>query len=134
MDWSKTAIAITIILFIGISSASSYAAEYYCKATKKIGFENTYTPEMMKKYQYATKVEESNGEAFLSRCSYSASAGKITCDRYKVDRIEFDSNVKIKKYYVFNSQFNFQIFANLNSLEDNGRGGIQFGKCKIVSP
>ena len=47
---------------------------------------------------------------------------KVTCDRYQVDRIEYEQTVKIKKYCHFSSQFNFQILADLSSLEDNFLG------------
>ncbi len=111
-----------------------FSVEYYCPATKKVSFEQEYSRVELDKWKFATKVEETEGAAYLSRCSYALSEDKVTCDRYTVDRIEYDENVKIKKYYYFRSQFNFQIFADLSSLEDNGRGSIQFGKCEVFSP
>lgn len=110
------------------------AAKYHCPATRKYDFETAYTPEQLKRGQFSTRVEELSEGVFLSRCSFSLIAGKVTCDRTKVDRVEFDQNVKIKKFYVFRSQFNFQIFSDLSSLEDNGRGSVQYGKCKFMSP
>jgi len=31
-----------------------------------------------------------------------------------VEKVVFDENVKIKKYYIFRSQFDVQIFSNLS--------------------
>ena len=127
----------TCILFpfcIFLMAQNLFSVEYHCPATKKVNFEHEYTQAELDRWQFTTKVEEVDGTAYLSRCSYSMIESKVTCDRYQVDRIEFNQNVKIKKYYHFSSHFNFQIFADLSSLEDNGRGDIQFGKCEVVSP
>lgn len=112
------------------------AVEYYCKATQKHDFGITYGGETIYQAGWATKVEELDSGTFISRCSldYKPDIPKISCDRYPVDRVVFDKKSKIKKYYIFSSQFDFQIFPNMNSLENNGRGSVQYGKCKIVSP
>jgi hypothetical protein len=117
-----------------LSTDCLFGVEYYRRAVKKVSSEREYSQEQLDRWQFATRVEEVGGTAFLSRCSYTMSEGEVTCDRYKADRIVYDSNVKIKKYYHFRSQFNFQIFPDLNSIEDNGRGDIQFGKCELVAP
>lgn len=113
-------------------SGQAIATDYYCKANKKVNFEFDYPPEELLKWNFATKVIERNNGVYLSRCSFILSEKKTTCDDYKVDKIVFDSFSKIKKYYVFDRQFDFQIFHNLQSLENNGRGDIGFGKCKII--
>ena len=51
--------------------------------------------------------------------------GKFTCDEYKVDRIEksFLFESEIRKYYVFASQFDVQLFENsMTFIENDGRG------------
>ena len=122
-------------LMIAKCQDSGQSVEYYCRATKKFSFEKQYTSAELEKWQFATRVEEIGGKAWLSRCSYSIIAGgKITCDRYEVDRIDYDSKAAIKKYYVFRSQFDFQIFSDLRSLENNGRGDVQYGKCEAIAP
>ena len=108
--------------------------KYNCKVNKKLDTENVYTPADIKKDQYSVLIEEQRDAAFLSRCSFSPSAQKITCDRYQVDKVVHDDYVNIKKYYVFASQFDVQLFPNHNFVENNGRGGIAFGKCSIVAP
>lgn len=113
---------------------SASAVEYYCVAFKQTYSHREYTKEELKKKQFATRLEDFGTEAYISRCSYSPSDKKVTCDRYKVDRIEHDKDSKIKKYYVFRYQFNFQLFPSLAGIEDNGRGAIQFSKCEVVSP
>ena len=89
------------------------AAEYNCKAEKKFDSENTYTADYINNSQFSVKVEEGSSGVFLSRCSFSSSANKVTCDRYKADKVAFDKNVKIKKYYVFSGQFDVQLFSDL---------------------
>ena len=80
-------------------------------------------------------MKEQVGGALLYRCGHSEIAGgKITCDEHEADHVEFDPNVKIKKFYYFLGQFNVQIFSNLSFVEDNGRGDIAFGQCLVVSP
>lgn len=116
------------------ASGFAAAAEYDCKVTKKVGSENTYTAHQIEKGQFSVKVEESGGGAFVSRCSFSPSANKVTCDRYQVDKVVFDENAKIKKYYVFRSQFDVQLFSDLSFIENNGRGDIAYGKCRVVAP
>ena len=116
-------------------ASSAQAVEYYCKATRKVDLDHEYSAQQLEKSQFATKVEDFGDSAFLSRCSVSMTeGGKVTCDRYSVDRIEYDENVKIRKFYVFRNQFDFQIFGDLSSLENNGRGSIQFGKCTVTAP
>ncbi|MFQ5546565.1 MAG: hypothetical protein ACE5FE_11340 [Acidiferrobacterales bacterium] len=125
---------VSVIVLALCMSGFVAAAEYNCKVEKKFDSENTYTADHIKKYQFSVKVEEGNGGAFVSRCSFSLSANKVTCDRYQVDKVVFDENVKIKKYYVFRSQFDVQLFSNLSFVENNGRGGIAYGKCRVVAP
>jgi hypothetical protein len=110
------------------------AAEYDCKVAKKIDSENTYTSHQIEKGQFSVKIEESSAGAFASRCSFSPSANKVTCDRYQVDKVVFDEKVKIKKYYVFQSQYDVQLFSDLSFVENNGRGGVAYGKCRVVAP
>ena len=69
----------------------------------------------------------------LQPCSFSPSVHEVTCDRYEVDKIVFDEKVNIRKYYAFRSQFDVQVFSDLHFVENNGRGGIAFGKCNLVT-
>jgi hypothetical protein len=114
--------------------ALAQAAEYHCTVKKKFDSERVYTADQIEKGQFSVLVEENGKSAFLSRCSFTTSAQKVTCDRYEVDKIAFDENVKIKKYYVFHSQFDVQLFPNLFFIENNGRGGIAYGTCTLVAP
>ena len=122
------------IVFCSLVPVLVGAVEYDCTVEKKFDSENSYTKEHINKSQFSVKVEEKNNASFLSRCSFSTSANKVTCDRYKVDKFVFDENVKIKKYYVFRSQFDVQLFSDLSFVENNGRGGIAYGKCKVIAP
>ena len=121
----------SLLLFIPFVS---YAVEYDCQVEQKFTPEGIYTAEEIKKGQFSVRVEEGLEGAFLSRCSYANSVGKVTCDRYKVDKVATDKYVKIKKFYVFKSHFDVQLFLNMEFVENNGRGGISFGKCKVKAP
>ena len=123
-----------LALLLVLHPLLSLAAVYECPATRKVDSTQVYTPEMLAKGQFSTRVEELGKETYVSRCSFAPSEGKVTCDRYKVDRVVTDPNVGHKKFYVFSSQYDFQIFKGLLSVENNGRGGIQYGQCKLTSP
>jgi hypothetical protein len=91
-------------------------------------------PQQLKEGRYSVRISERGGIAFLSRCSFAQSANRVTCGQYRVDRVAFDPNVRIKKYYIFSSQFDVQVFSDLTFVENNGRGGIAFGRCRLIAP
>lgn len=91
-----------------------------------------YTQEKLKKYQFATILDIYPGDRiYISRCGYSDIDKKISCNKYPADKIERDNNVNLIKVYIFKSQYNFQLFPDLTSVEDNGRGGISYQKCDV---
>lgn len=120
-------------LILNVSTLAK-AAEYNCRVEKKFNIEHTYSLPELEKSQFSVKIVDKENPAILSRCSFAPSANKVTCDRYIVDKIIFDQNVKIKKYYVFRSHFDVQVFSDLSFVENNGRGGIAFGKCVVTAP
>ena len=126
----------TFISIIGLAILSNPAiafTEYNCPVTNKWDTENTYSQEIIDKWKYAVVIREHSDTAYLSRCS-NDSSGKFTCDEYKVDRIEKSSlfGSEIRKYYIFASQFDFQLFENsMTFIENNGRGSIAMGKCSL---
>lgn len=120
-----------LFLCLLLMSSTSYATILECFATKKLDSERTYPKSHMDKYKFSNKIEFTKDGVFISRCSYTFMAKKVTCDRYKVDHIEKDKNVNITKFYVFGPQFNMQLFSDYSYLEDNGRGGITYGICKL---
>jgi len=115
-------------------SLSVLAVEYSCQVTRKFDGEREYASDQIAKFQFSNRVEELPDGTLISRCSFAPSVGKVTCDRHKMDRVTLDERVKIKKYYLFRSQFDFQLFPDLSFVENNGRGGISYGKCTLVSP
>jgi hypothetical protein len=124
---------VLFVLLMG-SSVTAVAADYRCTVERKVDFKYEYPAAQLKKLKFSNLVEETEVGTFVSRCSFVPSQGEVTCDRYKVDRVEVDPVVKIKKLYVFLSQFNLQIFPNLAFIEDNGRGSISYGRCQIIAP
>jgi hypothetical protein len=123
-----------MVVLVSAVSAHLWAVEYECRVEKKFNSDHVYTPAEIDKGRFAVRVEESGDDAFLSRCSWSSIEGKVTCDRYEVDRTVLDEHVKIKKYYVFRSQFDVQLFPDLSFIENNGRGDIAFGRCRVTAP
>lgn len=123
----------TAVLFIILTFMShiAQANEYRCTVNKKLNSGHEYTTDEIKNAQFFILVNDNGNDAYVSRCDYSLSARKVTCDKYKMDKEVFDEYVKIKKYYLFNSHFDIQIFSNLDFIENNGRGDIAFGKCEI---
>ena len=110
------------------------AVEYECKVHKKLNQEMEYTTKQIEKGQFSVLIKEKGDKASLSRCSLATSKNKVTCDSYEVNKIIYDEHVNIKKYYVFRSQFDVQLFKNMTFIENNGRGDIAYGKCKVISP
>jgi len=127
-------IKIVAMFILAILPTIVQAVEYNCTVTKKLSSEHEYTVKEISKGQFSVLIEENRDSSYLSRCSFAKSEGKVTCDRYEVDKVSFDKNVNIKKYYVFQSHFDVQLFSNLTFIENNGRGGIAFGKCRVASP
>ncbi len=126
-------INITIFL-LSVVPSMVYAVEYNCLVTKKFNSNHEYTENEISNSQFSVLIEENKTTSYLSRCSFVKSVEKVTCDRYEVDKISLDNYVNIKKYYVFSSHFDMQIFSNLTFIENNGRGDIAYGKCRITSP
>ncbi len=110
------------------------AMKFHCLATKIFDSKTKYTPEQIQQRKLSTRLEELPQGIFLDRCVSSESAGKVTCNRQKVDRVEYHKKLQTKKFYVFDSQVNFQLFPNLTSITDDGSGGVQYGKCDFISP
>jgi hypothetical protein len=113
---------------------NALSAEFSCPVTEKYDFGIIYSKAKINKWKFSVQIEDHGTKAFVRRCSLTTNQSKVTCDRYEVDQIKYDENVNIKKYYIFRSQYNIQIFKNLSFVEDNGRGGISYGKCVVISP
>jgi hypothetical protein len=112
-----------------------HAVTYECPAEQKLDNVNGYfSKEKLIKYKFSVRIQDEASGAKLSRCSFSSLAAQITCDNYDVDKVVQSLNGEIKKYYVFDSHFDVQLFSNLMFVENNGRGTIAFGTCKVVSP
>lgn len=114
--------------------AYAHAVEYECTITKKLSVDTEYSESELSNGKFSVIIEEHGFGTFLSRCSFVQSESKVTCDRYEVDKVVVDNNVKIKKYYVFDSHFDVQLFSDLTFIENNGRGGLAFGSCKVTAP
>jgi len=123
-----------LLVFSLCVPALAAAAEYDCKVKKKVDFGFSYTAEQLEEGKHSVKIEEGKKETFVSRCSFSTIAQKITCDRYQMDMVVLDEYVKIKKYYLFRSQLDVQLFPDFSFIENNGRGSVAYGKCRFTAP
>lgn len=125
-----------LIIFGGTVNAA--AVTYECKVTKKLMPASgvTYTHKQLEKFQPSLVIIDT-GESFaLKRCSFAPSQGKVTCDEYEGDKKVVStvtgSPQPIKKYYYFQGQFDVQVFQDLSFIENNGRGQIALGKCRML--
>lgn len=107
---------------------------YYCPVSSKVWEKGAYSASQLQSGRFAVKIVDSGDRATLSRCSFTPIEGRVTCDDYEVDYIAQDNNIGVKKYYVFNSQFDIQLFANMFFVENNGRGNIGYGTCRVTRP
>ena len=115
-------------LLIGaLMTSTSYAATYECKVEKKYAADLCViqSKEEVKKSKFKITIKE-GAKVTLDRCSFAPSQNAVTCDTLEPDRVEFTNTqfVKIKKFYVTKSQYDFQIFENLTFVENNGRAGL----------
>ena len=119
----------TLFLFLLFQSSLVFSSSYDCIVTRKIGLENIVSDGELKKWKFSVKIHDTP-KPELERCSFTPSEKKITCDRFSVDRVEVDKFVGIKKFYYFTGQFDVQLYPDMKFVENNGRGGISYGKCE----
>ena len=128
----RTVFSVLMVTNIG---ALADAVIYDCQVERKLDRERVYAPQDLVKYRPRVLIEQTDGEAYVSRCSFSIINGGVeTCDKYKADYVAFDAHVDVSKFYVFESQFSVQLFSDGDFVEDNGRGTISFGTCKKLLP
>ena len=118
-----------IFLLLLLFPTIVYSTIYECKVSRKVGPENIVSESELKKWMFSIKIYDTT-KPELERCSFSLSQNKVTCDKYQVDRVEVDKWVGIKKFYFFKGQFDVQLFPDMSFIENNGRGGISYGKCE----
>lgn len=134
MKFLVYAFSLTILFLSFPANASSYS----CVVKQKFNGEHVYSSEEIEAGKFSVKIDDgvhknSTEKPVLSRCSYSNIENKITCDDYTADHVEVTKtldNRVFKKFYVFSSQFDVQLFPNLDFLENNGRGNIAYGTCQ----
>lgn len=127
----------TVVVLVGWmvgAPLAATAAELECTVTRKVDSERICSADDLARGKYSVRIDESGAGATVARCSFSPSATRVTCDKFPVGRIVKDSNIGVKKFYVFGSQFDVQVFKDLSFVENNGRGGVAFGTCRAVAP
>jgi hypothetical protein len=123
-----------IFCALAFAFISAHSATYKCEPEFQTVFgKHVENNDFIKSFKPYTLVQDDR-DASIQRCSRSFTENKHNCENYKIDRIENDSNVLVKKYYIFKAQYDIQIFKELSYIDNNGRGGMLYGKCKLVSP
>lgn len=123
---------------ITTASTTAFSATYRCDVTERYGFgtagpvQRSTAADIAKWKPYL--IVEDGADPKLQRCSFSSSAGRVTCDEYRIDKVTTDTNVGLKKFYLFASQFDLQLTRDLIFIENNGRGQIATGQCKLQAP
>jgi hypothetical protein len=132
-DRLKFVLYISALLALLLLVNPAHAASYHCTVEHRISQDRRSPPAELQRLKPTAELDEGNAGngAVMSRCSFVPSVGKVTCDRYPVDHIAHDTFIGAKKFYVFRSQFDLQIFSSLRFVENNGRGGIATGTCTI---
>jgi hypothetical protein len=132
MKMGKLLLAILLAIAC-VSVNAGQHKNYSCEVLSKFDRNQQYSAEKIKDLRFSNIVEEGEGATHVSRCSLQPSLGKVTCDKYKMDKVVFDEFVNIKKYYLFKSQYDFQLYEDLSFVENNGRGGISYGICSVIN-
>ncbi|MDX2274219.1 MAG: hypothetical protein NW206_02115 [Hyphomonadaceae bacterium] len=134
-EWAMIRLKICQALFavtlfnVGVAAAQQLAT-YDCPVTRKTDSDGRiYSSEELARWQFAVRVIE-GPTTIIQRCSFSSIAVRVTCDSYTSDRIERDASVGVQKFYYFRGQYDVQIFSDGTFIENNGRGGIAFGRCE----
>lgn len=127
--------AVFSVLMMTSIGTQAEAVTFDCRVNRKLDRERTYSAQDLERDRPRVLIDLSGETAFLSRCGVSMINGGVeTCDKYKADYVASDANVDVSKFYVFESQFNVQLFSDGSFIEDNGRGTISFGACKKLVP
>lgn len=121
-------------ILVSATLAASFVppAVYRCEVNRKVDETHTYTDAELERAKFSVIVRDVDGSAKISRCSFASLQGRVTCDDYRVAHIAVDPNIGARKYYVFDSQFDVQVFRDLSFVENNGRGSVSFGSCKMT--
>jgi len=121
-----------ILIALMVLGSTSNAEEYFCPVSKKLNSDSSYSAAQLQQWMFSVKIKQMGEAAIISRCSFSSSAGAVTCDDYQADFIYEDTYTGHKKFYYFRGQLDVQIFDNLSFIENNGRGDIAFGRCDLL--
>jgi len=121
-------VAVALLVFSGVAEAQT-ASPLVCRVKKKIDSERAYSQDDLNRFQFTVEVLPAGAKSKLRRCSYSPSAGHVTCDEYEADYEVRDMATGIRKLYYYRGQFDVQVFPNGTFVENNGRGSIAFGTC-----
>jgi hypothetical protein len=122
------------LLVAALLSAAPVEENLECTVTSKFSMGRRYSDDELARFKFTVRLVGAAQPVRVERCSFAQSAGRVTCDGYTVDRIERDAAVGHRKYYVFRSQYDLQVFADMKFIENNGRGDVAVGACVSARP
>lgn len=139
---------IALLVFAVVFGIQAKAVELTCPITSKVSATtgNSASQERISKYKFEVRIKHESNGATLSRCGFTPSKNRVTCDEYDVDHIAEDQiwvernpddpseghkQEYITKYYVYRGQFDVQLFPDGRMIENNGRGSIASGMCGL---
>ncbi len=117
------------MLVVTLLSAAPLEEHLVCTVTSKASMAKKYSEDELARFNFTVRLVATSQPVRVERCSFTPSAGRVTCDGYTVDRIERDAAVGHRKYYVFRQQYDLQVFADMTFVENNGRGDVALGTC-----
>lgn len=130
--------SLVIACLLVFLSANSFAATYRCEVHSATMFDKSLRVEVLSKKYLKDRQQhviiEDDTKAFVQRCSLNPFVGRVECDRYEADHVAKDAFINFKKFYFFRSQFDVQLLSDLSFIENNGRGGVAYGQCKLINP
>lgn len=122
-------ICIAVVVTLGLPAQAQPGPPLACRVERKLDRERIYSADDIVRGKFSVEILLEGATTLLRRCSFAASAGRVTCDQYEADHVTTDPIARIRKFYYFAGQFDLQVFSDGSFIENNGRGTVAFGSC-----
>lgn len=143
----KIIVILNILLFIPSQlladlifdpSSRGYATKHYkCDLAKTIHVKHNTATKDLKRNMYSLFILETDNpkvknQYTLYKCFYKKPTNKKRCEDIPISKVSLLDGSQIKKYYNLDMQYDLQVFKDLSFIENNGKGVISVGMCKIL--
>lgn len=122
---------IAAFFFGGTTTFSQMAFRLNCEVSRKVDNERNYSEEDIARFKPSVRLTKVDNRYLVERCSFSPSQNRENCDPYQIDFVQSQEDPPMSKYYYYRGMFDLQVFGNGFFVENNGRGTISYGTCKI---